>query len=363
MLSGMVHEGSGGNGTNAGKLAALEVPTRAGPTHDIVVIGASAGGVEALTKLIGRLPPEFPAAIFVVLHVMASGRSMLPAILARSGELEVRAAADGEPIERGHVYVAPPDHHMMLTGEHVRLSHGPRENGHRPAVDPLFRSAARAFGSRVIGVVLSGALDDGTAGLGIVKSRGGLTVVQDPDDALYSAMPLNAIQNVDVDHIAAIEALPSLLEQLVVVEAPEDRRHDAAPAPRGLRSPDPAGEDPGGMRLPDGSPSNIACPECGGVLWESDRSGLSHFRCQVGHAYSPDSLVLEHSRSLEAALWAAARSLEERADLMRRLARRGSELAGTAERFAARAEAADQQAGVLKDAITELRGRPEEGSG
>jgi len=320
------------------------------------VIGASAGGVEALSTLFRDLPPEFPASLFVVLHMLPTGHSVLPAILGRIGALEVSAAKDGDAPERGHAYVAPPDHHLMLMDGRVRVTHGPRENGHRPAVDPLFRSAARAFDGRVIGVVLSGSLDDGTAGLGFVKSRGGIAVVQDPDDAQYPAMPLNAIENVDVDHITPVGQLAALLEELVVTEASEaavveisDRAAEEAPA-------DPAGDDPGGIGLPAGTPSNIACPECGGVLWENETGRRSHFRCQVGHAYSPDSLVLEHSRSLEAALWAATRSLEERAELMRRIARRGRERAGMAQRYGARADAADQQAGVLKDAITQLRG-------
>jgi two-component system, chemotaxis family, protein-glutamate methylesterase/glutaminase len=328
---------------------------RATATHDIIVIGASAGGVEVLTTLFRSLPAEFPASLFVVLHMLATGHSVLPQILGRIGELEVTAAKDGERPERGHAYVAPPDHHLMLIDGLVRVTHGPRENGHRPAVDPLFRSAARAFDGRVIGVVLSGSLDDGTAGLGFVKSRGGMAVVQDPNDAQYPAMPVNAIENVDVDHIARADQLGPLLGELVVADAGEAADATDEMARETETETDPAADDPDGMHLPNGAPSNIACPECGGVLWESQIGNRAHFRCQVGHSYSPDSLVLEHSRSLEAALWAAARSLEERAQLMRRIARRGRERPGMKQRYTARAEAADNQAEVLKEAITQLR--------
>ena len=328
---------------------------RSRPTRDIVVIGASAGGVEALRTLFRGLPPEFPASVFVVLHLLASGHSVLPTILGRIGQVEVTAAKDGEIPERGHAYVAPPDHHLMLMDGRIRVTHGPRENGHRPAVDPLFRSAARTFDGRVIGVVLSGSLDDGTAGLQFVKSRRGMTVVQDPADAQYPAMPRNAIESVAVDHVVPAGMLAELLQRLVTEEV------DGGPGPELSASPDPASEEPDAMGLPAGLPSNIACPECGGVLWESRNGNKAHFRCQVGHAYSPDSLLIEHSRSLEAALWAATRTLEERAELLRRIASKGRRRAGLATRYANRAEAADQHAVVLKDAIARLRADDENG--
>src|SRR3954453_13407645 len=166
---------------------------RSGHDRDIVVIGASAGGVQALDDLVGRLPPELPAAVFVVLHLAAGGRSVLPSILERSGPLPAAVPAEQQFPERGHIYVAPPDRHLLLVGREVRLTGGPRENGHRPAIDPLFRSAARAYGPRVIAVVLSGTLDDGAAGARMVRDRGGTVIVQHPDDALYSDMPENTL--------------------------------------------------------------------------------------------------------------------------------------------------------------------------
>jgi two-component system chemotaxis response regulator CheB len=179
------------------------------PGHDIVVIGASAGGVEVLSHLVRCLPANFPAAIFVVLHVPAHSPSLLPRILERNGPLPARHPSDGEAIKRGRISIAPPDQRLLLEGGRVRLVRGPRENGHRPAVDPLFRTAPLAFGPRVVGVMLSGNLDDGTAGLAAIKQRGGVTVVQDPEEALYPGMPRSAIESVAVDHILPVAVSPS----------------------------------------------------------------------------------------------------------------------------------------------------------
>jgi two-component system, chemotaxis family, protein-glutamate methylesterase/glutaminase len=194
------------------------------PGHDIVVVGASAGGVEALVDLARSVPPDLPAAMFVVLHVPSTGSSALPEILSRQGSLPAAHVKDGEPIELGRIYVAPPDHHLLLRTGHVHLARGPRENGHRPAVDPLFRSAAGEYATRVIGVVLSGALDDGTAGLVAVKGRGGLAVVQEPADALYPAMPGSAIEHVRVDHVLPAAAMGPLLARLTLEPAAEAAR-------------------------------------------------------------------------------------------------------------------------------------------
>jgi CheB methylesterase len=215
-----------------------------------VVVGASAGGVEALADLAASLPPDLPAAVFVVLHLPPTGTSALPDILSRHGPLPASHVKDGEPIENRRIYVAPPDHHVLLRSGHVHLARGPRKNGHRPAVDTLFRSAAREYGRRVIGVVLSGALEDGTAGLVAIKGRGGLTVVQEPGDAIYPGMPGSALAHARVDHV-----LPATLA-----------------------------------------------------------------RGDGGRAWFPESLLTRQSEGLEAALWIALRSLEERAALARKLA-------------------------------------------
>src|SRR5215207_239744 len=182
--------------------------------HDIIVVGASAGGVEALSQLVASLPPDLPASVFIVLHIPAEGTSVLPRILNRAGPLPAIHPLDGQVIEKGHVYIAPPDHHLLIKQGYVELTRGPRDNGHRPSVDPLFRSAARAYGRRVVGVVLTGALDDGTAGLLAVGMRGGICVVQDPQDALYAGMPQSAIDNVEVDHVVPLAEMGELLMQL-----------------------------------------------------------------------------------------------------------------------------------------------------
>jgi two-component system, chemotaxis family, protein-glutamate methylesterase/glutaminase len=184
------------------------------PDHDIVVVGASAGGVEALVGLASALPADLPAAVFVVLHLPATGTSALPDILSRHGPLPASHVKDGEPIENGRIFVASPDHHLLLRTGHVHLTRGPRENGHRPAVDTLFRSAAREYATRVIGVILSGALDDGTAGLLAIKSRGGVAVVQEAADALYPGMPGSALEHVQVDHVLAVASMGELLARL-----------------------------------------------------------------------------------------------------------------------------------------------------
>jgi two-component system chemotaxis response regulator CheB len=194
--------------------------------RDIVVIGASAGGVEALSGLFRGLPAGFPASFFVVLHLLPSGRTMLPAILARAGQMPASGAQDGDRFVPGHVYVAPPDRHMILEQRCIRTTRGPRENGYRPAVDQLFRSAAREYGPRVIAIVLSGSLHDGTEGLQLVKELGGVAIVQSVDDALYPDMPASAAAHVEVDHVATVSGMPELLRRLV--EAPVEISRDVS---------------------------------------------------------------------------------------------------------------------------------------
>jgi two-component system, chemotaxis family, protein-glutamate methylesterase/glutaminase len=321
------------------------------PDHDIVVVGASAGGVEALVGLAASLPADLPAAVFVVLHVPPTGTSVLPDILSRHGRLPASHAKDGEPIEPGRIYVAPPDHHLLVRTDHLHLTRGPRENGHRPAVDPLFRSAAREHATGVVGVVLSGALDDGTAGLVAVKARGGVAVVQDPSDALYPGMPASALEHAKVDHVLPAASIGALLARL----ASEPAQVPPGPAPtdmkvevevEGFSLQAMEGEHPG-------EPSGFSCPDCNGVLWAIRDGGLQRFRCRVGHAWSSESLLTRQSEALEAALWIALRSLEERAALARRLAeparRRGHTI--TATRFEEQATEAQQAARVVRELL------------
>jgi two-component system, chemotaxis family, protein-glutamate methylesterase/glutaminase len=316
--------------------------------RDLVVVGASAGGVEALGKLVANLPQELPAAMLVVLHVLSTGTSVLPSILARASALPATSARHGERIERGHIYVAPPDHHMLVADEHIGLTRGPRENGHRPAIDPLFRSAARSRGDRVIAVVLSGALDDGTAGLRVVQRAGGTTLVQDPADALYESMPRSAIRHGAADHVVEIDSMADAICELI--DAPITGKVPAAEAePLALDS-----ADPSPLR---GNASGLTCPECGGALWEQQEGEVVRFRCHVGHAYSVDSMQAEQGVALEAALWSALRSLEERAGLFRRLARRAT-ASETADRFERKAADVDRHAEAVRQTIAELGRTP-----
>lgn len=320
--------------------------------HDLVVIGASAGGVEALSEVVRGLPADFPAAVLVVLHFPADGTSMLPLILARRSALPAVHAQDGAEIRPGTIYVAPPDHHLLVAGERIRLGRGPRENGHRPAADPLFRSAAVTRGSAVVGVVLSGTLDDGTAGLGVVRRHGGVTVAQHPDDALYAGMPRTAIEAGVVDHVLPLRDLPELLVRLAHTPPREaspvdDSLDDFETALAGLR------EDAIFPPEPPGRPAGLTCPECQGSLYEIHDGGIVRYRCRVGHGFGNDTLLDEQGKKVERAIWTALQVLNERAALSRRtaerMARRGSgQVAG---RFRALAEEAEGQARVLSDVL------------
>lgn len=292
----------------------------AASTHNIVVIGTSTGGVEALMQLARGLPAGFPAAIFVVLHLSPQAPSHLPEILNRAGPLPARHPTDGAPIRRGAIYVAPPDRHLLIERGRVRVVRGPRENRHRPAVDPLFRSAALAYGPQVIGVVLTGALDDGTAGLRAVKQRGGIAVVQDPADALIPSMPASAQQYVNVDYTVSLAELAPLLVRLVGTPAPDEADF---PVWRELQyETSIAKMDEATMSSNEqpGSLVGFTCPECGGPLYELSDGQLVHYRCRVGHAFTSESVLAGQSEALEDALWSAYNTLRESAMVAERLA-------------------------------------------
>lgn len=321
------------------------------PGHDIIVVGASAGGVEALTQLVRALPPDLPAAVFVVLHLPAHSPSALPQILDHRSRLPAAQARDGEPIQHGRVYVASPDRHLLLKGDRVRLSHGPRENAHRPAIDTLFRSAAVAYGARVVGVVLSGTLDEGTAGLLAIKRRGGQALVQDPEEALYDGMPRSAIDHVPVDAVAPVAELAGLLVRLA-----HEAASPAPPAPENMEVENEIAEfDMESVERGDrnGDVSAFTCPECHGTLWEIQDGELVRYRCRVGHGYSSDSLLAEQSAALEEAMWTAFRALEESAALARRLSermrKRGHDL--PAQRFEEQARDAERRAAIVRQVL------------
>ena len=331
--------------------------------RDVVVVGASAGGVEALRSLVSALPNDLPAAVLVVLHVPTYGGSVLPAILSRSGVLPAAHAVHGEQLREGRIYVAPPDHHLALDDELVVLSRGPRENGHRPAIDVLFRTAARAFGPRVIGVVLSGVLDDGTAGLAAIAAQGGATAVQDPGDALYPSMPKSAIEHVAVDHVDTAEGLGHLLARLCKEELGDTER-PASPLLEVEAELAMMDEIAMSMGERPGRPSGFSCPDCNGVLWEIQDGELIRYRCRVGHAWSAESLFGEQAQQLEGALWMALRGLEEKAALAREMGERARDRNSpfTAQRFTEQADDASRAAGLIRSMLEAHVGSPEEPS-
>ena len=323
-----------------GENAIPSPPAGAEPDRrDIVVIGASAGGIQALNAIVPRLPEDLPAAVFVVMHLAPTARSSLAAIIGRQTLLRTSAASDGDRIERGRIYVAPPDRHMVVEDDHIRLSRGPRENGHRPAIDPLFRTAARHFGPRVIGIVLSGNLSDGTVGLKAIDDHGGVTVAQHPGDALHPGMPGSAVDEVDPHHVLPASEIAELVVRL-----------STEPAPLPVT---PSGPPDLSARA---ELANMSCPECGGPLSELRRGRTPFFVCRVGHSFSTESLFAEQADSLESALWTAIRVLEERRDLAVRLAERlearGADLA--AERFRHNAEETGRQVDAIRRVVEDF---------
>lgn len=320
--------------------------------HDIIVVGTSAGGVGALTELVKDLPLDLPAAIFVVLHVPSYATSVLPNILNRCGLLKASHPSDGEEIQHGRIYVAPPDYHLLVKQGHIHLARGPRENGHRPAIDPLFRTAARFYGRRTVGVILSGNLDDGTAGLIAVKMQGGVAVVQDPNEALFSGMPRSAIENVEVDHILPLSAIAPKLVRL----AQEPVVAAAEPVTGEMEiETDIAELDMAALQKAErpGTPSGFACPECGGALWELREGELIRFRCRTGHAFSAQALLAEQSENLETALWTGLRALEEKAALARRMfaGARSRNQPRSAARFEQQARESQQNAAIIRQLL------------
>lgn len=324
--------------------------------RDVVVIGASAGGIPALTTVLQGLPAGLHLAIFVVVHSSADNPGRLPDVLGKRARYPAAFANDGEPIRHGRVYVAPADRHMTIDDGRVVVTRGPRENRFRPAVDPLFRTAAESYGQRVIAVVLSGALGDGSHGLAMVKKRGGVAVVQDASDAAVPSMPLSALKAVAADHVVPSRAMPALIAQLAGA-APSKRR----PLSKGRRSASaaPGGE---GMEAPpsDGPPSGFTCPDCGGALWELEESGVLHYACHVGHRLSVESLLAGQVDGIEASLWSAVRALEETAEMRRRMATRArtGRMDALATQWEGQAEEAEVRADDLRRAIAAARPRP-----
>ena len=342
-------------------------------TRNLIVIGGSAGAVEALTLLVATFPQDLDAAVCVVVHRPAYVRSSLAEILSRAGPLPAVSAAQGMHLQPGRIHVAATDHHLLVERRGdprrraateipslgtLRVTRGPKENRARPAIDPLFRSAALSFGPRAIGVLLSGALDDGTAGLWAIRDRGGLAVVQDPADAAMASMPASALTEVGADHVARATELGALLGRLT--RLPIDAAAVAEWAASGddelRREVAMAAIDDDTHERPEryGVPSRFACPDCSGSLWDtSNGRGPIRLRCSVGHAYSPAGLADAQNEQIEHGLWAAVRALEDKAAFARLRAARASDrgLTAVALQYEAEVEATLAQAAAIRGVL------------
>lgn len=284
------------------------------PGHDIIVIGTSAGGLKALGTILGALPPNLDATLFIVRHLAADQPSILPQILADVGSLPVSHPSDGEAIQTGHIYVAPPDYHLLVNQGSMRVVRGPQENRFRPAIDALFRSAARAYSSRVVGVVLTGYLDDGTVGLQAVKKQGGVAIVQDPNEAEYPSMTKSALRYVKVDHCLPLAAIPALLVRLTNEPAEEE----LYPVTEEIELESKIAEQQMNTREflehveAIGTRTTYTCPECNGSIWQIGQEEPLRFRCHIGHSFTANVFLAEQTQNIENALWSAVRAMEEK---------------------------------------------------
>ena len=328
------------------------------PARVVVGLGASAGGLEPLSAILAQLPADLPAAVLVVVHLSPLAPSVLDRILARCGTLPANFGRNGTELQEGHVYVAPADEHLVVSDGHLVLDHGPTVNAVRPSVDVLFRSMAVTYQSRCIGVVLSGTRDDGAAGLLDIQRAGGVTIVQDPSDATFPGMPTSACALVGPDAVAPADEIAPLITKaiarLIAPDTPASSIEEAV-----ARAAEPPSATSATHSHPEGRPSELACPECGGVLWEQ-RDPAPRFQCRIGHSYSPESLVERHSQKVEEALWSAVVALEERADLFTRVGERLSGRAGgrVQRRYEAGAAAARTSAQALRQVVLDVERPP-----
>jgi two-component system chemotaxis response regulator CheB len=319
--------------------------------RNVLAVGTSAGGVEALLSLTKQLPADFPAAVLVTIHLSGQSRSSLPELLTNAGAMPAAFAGEGDVARKGRIYVAPPGRHLLIDGDVLSLGTGPRENNVRPAIDPMLRSAAVCCGHRSIGVVLTGTLDDGASGLWALTQYGGATIVQDPQDAAFPEMPLTALNRSKPHHIVKLAEMPTLLERLVRQPAgqpaavPDSLRFEVEIARSGRSS----------MQDMDriGRRSVLACPDCHGVLWEIDEGDLTRFRCHVGHAYTEETMSWALDENLRRALGSALRALEERVGLADKLQRqaviRGHNR--VAAHWAERKQEFEAEANVVRKAV------------
>ena len=313
---------------------------------DIIVVGASAGGVEVLRRLVSDLSAELDAAVLIVMHVLPEAESLLPEILDKASGMPALQAENGAPVETGKIYIAPPDRHLMFQNGNLRVVRGPKENRHRPSIDVLFRSAAMTYGPRVVGVVLSGSDDDGTAGLMAIKRHGGLTVVQDPDDSEYSRMPSSAAEAVRPDFVLPIAQIGQVLVDLVEGHMGKvEKKTTSKPEDKTLsETAEGAVTD---VKLL-GTPSAFTCPDCNGTLWELEDGDVLQYRCRVGHTYSPGTMLDAEAEVVERALWAAVRTLEESAAVSRRIAQKSVVLR---EQLSRQAVEREEHARVIRELL------------
>lgn len=320
--------------------------------RDILAIGSSAGGITALRRLFAAMPRDVMATVFVVQHIGAT-HSVLPVLLSRAGWLPAFHPEDGEPVREGWIHVAPPDHHLLVKDGSALVRRGARENRCRPSIDPLFRSVAVAYGVRVVGLILTGTLDDGTAGLRAVKRCGGLAMVQDPADAEWPDMPRNAMRHTSVDACAPLSDLPALLARRLTepsgppVPVPDDIAMEA-------RVPENEFDAVPELTASVGKPSTLSCPDCGGNLVEIEDGPMLRFRCKVGHAYGPATLAESHRESIEQAIWVALRTHEDRAIMFRRLAERARKQghAAVEANWTRSAQEAERTVAMLKEVLS-----------
>jgi two-component system chemotaxis response regulator CheB len=330
-------------------------PKKQSSLQDIVVIGASAGGVTALLALVKTLPADFPAPIFIVLHLPADSPSVMPQLLNAVAALEARHPQDGETVVAGIIYVAPPDHHLLLEGDRILVTRGPKENRFRPSIDALFRSAAYTYGPRVIGVVLTGYLDDGTSGLWSVQRMGGRAIVQEPQDAEQPSMPTNALEFVAADYVVPLAQLGTLLGRLTQERAPAKKRLPAAELDL-LRIELTIAKQGGGFELgiiDKGHLTPFTCPDCHGALTQLVEGNLIRYRCHTGHAYTVSALLSEVSQSVESMLYQSMRGLEETKMLLQNLGHHfaDNQQETVARLFFRKADETGQQARVVHDSI------------
>ncbi len=324
--------------------------------HDIIVMGTSAGGLKALSAIISGLPTQINAVFFIVQHLAADKPSILPQILEDVGSLPASHPTDGEKIKTGRIYIAPPDYHLLVNDGSMRVVRGPQENRFRPAIDALFRSAARTYGPRVVGVILTGFLDDGTVGLQAVKKRGGVAVVQDPNEAEYPSMVKSALRYVKVDHCIPLAEIPDLLVHLA---SHPPAKEELYPVTKEIEIEANIAEQV--MNTKEflenveqiGTRTTYGCPECGGSIWQIGTEEPVRFRCHVGHSFTADIFLSEQTQNIENALWSAVRAMEEKVTFSRQMAERmkNFNLHKAATKYEDHAKSLDEEVSLIRKII------------